>query len=260
MRKLAWIAPVLLFAGCAGSHSATPAGGAHTGDTAEILVPAGTPLHVRVEEPLNTRRNRVGDSFFATLESPVEVDGAPLIPAGTRFTGRVTAAEPLRWLERPRRAGRRTGIVLARWHDGSCPHQRDRARRCVPGNPSYRLRGGRSASGGRRYGIGRYSGTGWYAGRFHGHVCASGAPPVVVRPAIPVASSTLAGRLHSMASMKINFSRASDTAGRLFHHGIRSGCIRRLQPPRRVQPLPHLYVAGRAGRQLMAGPDHAGRG
>jgi hypothetical protein len=91
MRVWWWIGPALLLAGCTGGHPGRPV--ADTG-TAEILIPAGTPLHVRVDEPLNTRRNRAGDSFFATLESPVEVDGATLIPAGTSFRGRVTAAEP----------------------------------------------------------------------------------------------------------------------------------------------------------------------
>jgi hypothetical protein len=65
----------------------------------EILVPAGTRLCVRLDEPLNTRRNRAGDAFRATLDSAVVVDGATLIPAGTRFTGRVTAADPSGRLE-----------------------------------------------------------------------------------------------------------------------------------------------------------------
>ena len=98
MGKWLWIAPALLLAGCTRSD---PVGAVVDAATAEILVPAGTRFEVRLDEPLNNRRNRAGDSFFATLESPVQVDGIALIPAGTRFTGRVTAAEPLTGMEGP---------------------------------------------------------------------------------------------------------------------------------------------------------------
>jgi hypothetical protein len=59
---------------------------------ADIEIPRGELLRVRLDEPVNTRRNRAGDSFRATLQSPVVVDGRTVLPAGIVFTGHVTDA------------------------------------------------------------------------------------------------------------------------------------------------------------------------
>jgi hypothetical protein len=59
-----------------------------------ILIPAGTALHVRLEQTVDTRRNRPGDRFEATLISPVEVDGQLILPRGTPFEGHVTQSSP----------------------------------------------------------------------------------------------------------------------------------------------------------------------
>src|SRR5689334_22505570 len=129
MRKLVWMAPALLWlAGC--SNDSTPstyaapataapadAPAAHAG-SAEVVAAAspfvpdngapspdpkpparvptvlasGTPLHVRVDDAIDTRRNRAGDRFQATLVRPVVVDGRTVLPAGTRFRGHITTA------------------------------------------------------------------------------------------------------------------------------------------------------------------------
>ena len=96
MRKWLWLAPILILAGCSRSPGlgVVQANSRDPRSVPRMLIPIGTRLRVRVNEPLNTRRNRAGDSFGATLESAVVVEGATPIPAGTRFTGRVTAAEP----------------------------------------------------------------------------------------------------------------------------------------------------------------------
>lgn len=97
MRKWLWVVPFLILAGCSRTDGPGEVVQANAGDPHSppgVLIPTGTRLRVRVDEPLNTRRNRAGDSFSATLESAVVVDGATPIPAGTRFTGRVTTAEP----------------------------------------------------------------------------------------------------------------------------------------------------------------------
>ena len=107
MRKWLCILPVLLLAGCsrtktpwptaevgAGTNAATesaPAGGAAPRGSAGVI-PSGTPLHVRVDEAIDTRRNRVGDQFSATLSEPIEVDGRTMVPEGTEFSGHVTTA------------------------------------------------------------------------------------------------------------------------------------------------------------------------
>ncbi|HXB73432.1 MAG TPA: hypothetical protein VNY05_34655 [Candidatus Acidoferrales bacterium] len=100
MRKLIWIAPVLLWAGC--SKMQPPSGSGNGGASAVAqpaavekqvpTIPAGTPLHVRLDESVSTRANRAGDGFTATLSAPIEVGGRTLVPAGTQFNGHITAA------------------------------------------------------------------------------------------------------------------------------------------------------------------------
>jgi hypothetical protein len=57
-----------------------------------VVVPRGTPLHVRVDDTIDTRQNRAGDRFSATLSQPVKVDGRVVVPAGTVFSGHVTSS------------------------------------------------------------------------------------------------------------------------------------------------------------------------
>jgi hypothetical protein len=59
-----------------------------------IAIPAGTRVRVRLEQTIDTKRNRPGDRFEATLISPIQVNGAFLVPAGTTFEGHVTEAKP----------------------------------------------------------------------------------------------------------------------------------------------------------------------
>jgi hypothetical protein len=60
---------------------------------APIAIPAGTPVRVRLEQTVDTKRNRPGDHFEATLISPIQVDGNILVPRGTPFEGHVTQAK-----------------------------------------------------------------------------------------------------------------------------------------------------------------------
>jgi hypothetical protein len=69
-----------------------PAGNAPAGNYAGAVIPSGTPLHVRVDESIDTKRNRAGDGFTATLAEPVELGGRVMVPAGTEFRGHVTTA------------------------------------------------------------------------------------------------------------------------------------------------------------------------
>ncbi len=97
MRKWFSIAPMLLLAACSRNHPAntTSEVPAAVGEPApaEIAIPAGTPLHVRIDQTLSTRHNRSGDNFGATLVAPVELDGKIILPQGTRFSGHVTTAK-----------------------------------------------------------------------------------------------------------------------------------------------------------------------
>jgi len=112
MRQYLWgiaIAPMLFLAGCSRSTPANPSAVvAYTGATGSnpapsavapvpaarpvLAIPGGAALHVRLDEALDTRRNHAGDGFSATLSQPVLVDGQVAVPAGTRFSGHVTAA------------------------------------------------------------------------------------------------------------------------------------------------------------------------
>jgi hypothetical protein len=56
-------------------------------------IPAGATVSVRIDQPLDTAQNKAGDTFAATLNEAVVVDGRVAIPKGTRFTGSVTAAD-----------------------------------------------------------------------------------------------------------------------------------------------------------------------
>ena len=56
-------------------------------------IPSGTTLHVRLDESIDTRRNRTGDRFEATLFQPLVLNGSEVLPAGTAFRGHVTAAK-----------------------------------------------------------------------------------------------------------------------------------------------------------------------
>ncbi len=80
----------------AAQQSAPMAQSAPMGQSAPptLLIPAGTAVHVRLEQSVDTRRNRPGDRFEATLISPVEIGGQVILPRGTPFQGHVTEARP----------------------------------------------------------------------------------------------------------------------------------------------------------------------
>lgn len=58
-----------------------------------VTIAAGTPLTVRVNETISTNTNYSGDSFTASLDKPLIVDGFVIADRGARVLGRVTQAE-----------------------------------------------------------------------------------------------------------------------------------------------------------------------
>lgn len=60
----------------------------------ELVVPAGTPLRVRLDESLGTKYDPAGTRFYATLADPIVEDGRTLLPTGTRFAGLLTESKP----------------------------------------------------------------------------------------------------------------------------------------------------------------------
>jgi hypothetical protein len=53
---------------------------------------AGMAIPVRLQETLDTRRNRAGDRFTATLDEPLVSGDRVIVPKGTLFSGHITQA------------------------------------------------------------------------------------------------------------------------------------------------------------------------
>jgi hypothetical protein len=59
----------------------------------EMRIPSGAILRVRLDRTIDTRRNRAGDRFTATLSRPVVAHGVTVMKAGARLRGHVTRSE-----------------------------------------------------------------------------------------------------------------------------------------------------------------------
>lgn len=57
-------------------------------------LPEGTPIPIRLQSALSSASSHAGDTFSATLDEPVVIDGETLIARGTPATGRVLEAKP----------------------------------------------------------------------------------------------------------------------------------------------------------------------
>ena len=71
--------------------AATPAPSAP--EPAPIVIPRGTVLTVTIDQSVSTKENSAGDRFAASLAEPLTVDGAEVLPSGTRASGTVTQAQ-----------------------------------------------------------------------------------------------------------------------------------------------------------------------
>jgi hypothetical protein len=60
-----------------------------------LVVPAGTVLTVRLGQAVGSKISTSGQTFAATLASPVTVGGNTVIPAGANASGIVVSAKPL---------------------------------------------------------------------------------------------------------------------------------------------------------------------
>ncbi len=58
-----------------------------------IVVEAGTPISVTVDQPLSSKTNNPGDHFEASLAAPVLVGEKQVIPSGAKVVGVVTDAK-----------------------------------------------------------------------------------------------------------------------------------------------------------------------
>jgi hypothetical protein len=62
--------------------------------TARVTLNAGTLLPVRLVDGLSTERNMPGDTFTATMDKPLVVDGYVIAERGARVEGRVVSTNP----------------------------------------------------------------------------------------------------------------------------------------------------------------------
>lgn len=69
----------------------------------KVSIPAGTIVHCRLTQPLNTQSNSQGDSFTATVSEPLAVNGQDVVPVGATIQGHITQ------LQRP---GRVKGVGI----------------------------------------------------------------------------------------------------------------------------------------------------
>src|SRR5215470_5998161 len=68
---------------------------------ANLVIPPGTVIFARLAEPLSSDRNQPGDTFTATLDRPIIVDGWVVARRGQTIVGSVTTAQ---------KAGRLKGV------------------------------------------------------------------------------------------------------------------------------------------------------
>src|SRR5260370_594089 len=55
----------------------------------KVTVEPGVQLAIRLVDAIDTEKNKLGDTFHATLNAPLSVDGEEVVPAGTDVTGHI---------------------------------------------------------------------------------------------------------------------------------------------------------------------------
>ncbi len=55
----------------------------------KVTIPAGTQLSVRLNDPLSSETNKIGDTFHGSLSSPIVIGGETVLPSGADVVGRV---------------------------------------------------------------------------------------------------------------------------------------------------------------------------
>jgi hypothetical protein len=96
--RAALLAALAATTACATTRTTTVESGGDVGagvipvDAATL--PAGVVIDARLDQALGTSQSKVGDTFTATVASAVAAqNGAVVVPAGAKITGRVTALE-----------------------------------------------------------------------------------------------------------------------------------------------------------------------
>jgi len=66
-----------------------------------LTVPEGTTLQVRLLDPIGSATDTSGETFRATLDAPIVVNGAVAVPKDANVTGKVLVARPSGHLQTP---------------------------------------------------------------------------------------------------------------------------------------------------------------
>jgi hypothetical protein len=66
---------------------------AAAGRAASVTVPAGTEVTVRIIDSIDSETNYAGETFRATLDAPLRVDGTVVVPQGAEAIGRLVSVE-----------------------------------------------------------------------------------------------------------------------------------------------------------------------
>lgn len=77
----------------AGSGQATAANGKSSPNRDAFLIPADAEIPIVLDQELSSKRSATGETFSATVQSPVEVDGQNAIPKGAHASGIVKYAK-----------------------------------------------------------------------------------------------------------------------------------------------------------------------
>ena len=70
-----------------------PAGAAEPPAPRHVTIPAGTTLVIRTQNTLSTERNFKGDTFSASLDAPLVVDGFVIAERGADVEGTISVAQ-----------------------------------------------------------------------------------------------------------------------------------------------------------------------
>jgi exosome complex RNA-binding protein Csl4 len=73
----------------AGTPKATSASSKAPETTTLVTVPKGTAISTTVGQTIASNKNHVGDTFAASLSTPVTIEGKTVIPKGAKVVGRV---------------------------------------------------------------------------------------------------------------------------------------------------------------------------
>jgi len=93
-----WVVVALGLSGCGNatadkSEETAKAVAAKPAPPPKIIVPAGTALHVRLNEGVSASKSEPGTEFSASLSDPLVVNGKTVLPQGARVVGHVVDAK-----------------------------------------------------------------------------------------------------------------------------------------------------------------------